>query len=61
MLKAGVTNQAQLEVLLARWMMLNHIRWAILTVMWCITLYYFVAKGRLLDVIEPPNSQRSAS
>jgi hypothetical protein len=40
-------------------MMLNHIRWAILCIMWLITLNYFIAKGRLLEVIEPPD-KRSA-
>ena len=52
-LNTHVTDQAQLEMLLQRWMMLNHVRWAILAIMWCITLYYFVAKGRLMKVIDP--------
>ena len=52
-----VTDQAQLETLLQRWMMLNHVRWAILAVMWGITLYYFVAKGRLMKVIDPASPQ----
>jgi hypothetical protein len=60
-LKTHVTNQAQLEGLLQQWMMLNHVRWAILTVMWLITLYYFVAKGRLMDVIDPASSQAQNS
>jgi hypothetical protein len=56
-LKTHVTDQAQLETLLQRWMMLNHVRWAILLVMWFIMLYYFIAKGRLLEVIEPPDKR----
>jgi len=59
-LKTHVTDQAQLQLLLERWMMLNHVRWGILTVMWCITLYYFVAKGRMMQVIDPASPQPDA-
>ena len=55
-LKGHVTDQVQLELLLQRWMMLNHVRWVILSIMWLITLYYFISKGRLLDVIDPATS-----
>jgi hypothetical protein len=53
MLKSHITDQAQLEMLLQRWMMLNHMRWAILSAMWFVTLYYFVKKGRLLETLDP--------
>lgn len=43
---AGVTNSAKLQELLKEWMFLNDIRWIILTVMWCITMYFFIAKTR---------------
>lgn len=43
---AGVTNSAKLQELLKEWMFLNDIRWIILTVMWCITMYLFIAKTR---------------
>lgn len=56
-----VTDQAQLEMLLQRWMMLNHVRWAILAVMWGITLYYFVAKGRFMKVIDPASPQAESA
>ena len=52
-LKTHVTDQAQLSTLLQQWMMYNHMRWAILSVMWGVTLYYFVAKGRMMDTIDP--------
>lgn len=54
LLKAGVTDPAQLHELLDRWTMLNNWRWAILTVMWLITMYYFIAKGNLWNTILPP-------
>ena len=44
--KAGITDPAQLQVLLDRWMYLNDIRWIILTIMWLITMYFFIAKAR---------------
>ncbi len=44
--KAGVTDPAVLQQLLERWMFLNDIRWIILTIMWGITMYFFIAKAR---------------
>jgi len=45
--KAGVTDPAQLQELLAEWMFLNDVRGVILTIMWCITMYFFIAKARM--------------
>lgn len=44
--KAGVTDEATLQVLLQEWMWLNDIRWIILTLMWGITMYFFIAKAK---------------
>lgn len=44
--KARVTDPGQLHQLLDQWMHLNDIRWVILTVMWFVTLYFFIAKAR---------------
>lgn len=44
--KAGVTDTGTLHELLTRWMALNDIRWVILTLMWFITMYFFLAKAR---------------
>ena len=44
--KAGVTDPARLQELLSEWMFLNDVRWIILTIMWCITMYFFIAKAR---------------
>lgn len=43
--KAGVTDPVVLQELLKNWMFLNDIRFYILTVMWCITMYFFIAKA----------------
>jgi hypothetical protein len=43
---AGVTDEATLQTLLTDWMYLNDLRWIILTVMWCITMYFFIAKSK---------------
>jgi hypothetical protein len=43
---AGVTDEATLQILLADWMYLNDLRWIILTIMWCITMYFFIAKAK---------------
>jgi hypothetical protein len=43
---AGVKDQATLQELLKDWMFLNDVRWIILTVMWGITMYFFLAKAR---------------
>lgn len=42
----GVTEPALLQDLLQEWMLLNDIRWIILTIMWCITMYFFIAKAK---------------
>lgn len=44
--KAGITDPATLLELLHRWMFLNDVRWIVLTIMWCITMYFFIAKAR---------------
>lgn len=44
--KAGITDPARLQTLLAEWMFLNDVRWIVLTIMWCITMYFFIAKAR---------------
>jgi Domain of unknown function (DUF1772) len=49
-----ITDPAQLTALLERWMSLNDIRWILLTIMWLVMMYYFVAKGRLLAELEGP-------
>lgn len=43
---AGVTDPEILQDLLKEWMLLNDIRWIILTIMWCITMYFFIAKAK---------------
>ena len=43
---AGVTDMGTLQELLSRWMWLNDLRGIILTVMWCVTMYFFIAKAR---------------
>lgn len=43
---AGVTDAQVLQDLLKEWMFLNDIRWIILTIMWGITMYFFIAKAR---------------
>jgi hypothetical protein len=44
--KAGVSDQATLQSLLSHWMFLNDVRFVILTLMWGVTMYYFLAKAR---------------
>lgn len=44
--KAGVKDQATLQDLLSQWMFLNDVRWVILTIMWLVTMYFFIAKAR---------------
>ena len=44
--KAGVTDPAVLQNLLTDWMFWNDVRWIILTIMWLITMYFFIAKTR---------------
>lgn len=43
---AGVSDEARLQVLLGDWMFLNDLRWIILTIMWGITMYFFIAKAK---------------
>jgi len=45
---AGLTDPAMLTDLLKQWMMLNDIRWVIMTVMWLVLMYYFVTHDNLL-------------
>jgi hypothetical protein len=44
--KAGIKDQAVLQDLLKDWMFYNDVRFYILTVMWGITMYFFIAKAR---------------
>lgn len=44
--KAGITDPVQLQQLLQQWMYLNNVRWVILSIMWGITMYYFIAKAK---------------
>jgi len=46
---AGVTDPNTLQQLLKDWMFLNDVRWIILTIMWGITMYFFIAKARQKD------------
>lgn len=43
---AGVTSEARLQELLQEWMYLNDVRWIILSIMWGVTMYFFIAKAR---------------
>jgi len=43
--KAGITDQVVLQGLLKDWMFYNDIRFYILTLMWGITMYFFIAKA----------------
>ena len=43
---AGVTDMNTLQELLSKWMLLNDLRGIILTIMWCVTMYFFIAKAR---------------
>ena len=44
--KANITDPVLLQKLLKEWMFLNDIRWIVLTIMWLITMYFFIAKAR---------------
>lgn len=50
-LATGIADQAKLSELLQQWMFLNDIRWVLLTLMWLIMMYYFIAKGNLLQAL----------
>ena len=52
-LKTHITDPAVLTDHLERWMSYNDIRWALLTLMWLLLMYYFIAKGDLLERIAP--------
>ena len=47
---AGVAP-AELTPLLERWMVLNDIRWIIITIMWLALMVYFLTKGDLLSAV----------
>lgn len=38
----GKTNQADLSIMLNRWMDLNDIRWILMTIMWLALMYFFL-------------------
>ncbi|WP_343695182.1 hypothetical protein [Flavobacterium sp.] len=44
--KAGVTDMTVLQQLLKDWMFYNDVRFYILTIMWAVTMYFFIAKAR---------------
>ncbi len=44
--KAGISDPNVLQSLLKEWMFLNDMRGIILTIMWLITMYFFLAKAR---------------
>ena len=46
-IKAGVEDEARLQVLLKKWMRINDLRWAAVIVMWAALCWYFVAKPDL--------------
>lgn len=48
----GLLNAEQLSEKLGLWMTLNDIRWIIMTIMWLTMMYYFFAKGKLMDLID---------
>lgn len=42
----GISEMTTLQELLSEWMFLNDLRWIILTIMWAVTMYFFIAKSR---------------
>lgn len=56
-LAAGITDQTLLSQLLQKWMFLNDIRWVLLTAMWLVMMYYFSAKGDLLQKLSPTKAE----
>lgn len=44
--KAGVSDMATLQDLLQEWMFLNDLRGVILTLAWCMMMYFYIAKSR---------------
>lgn len=51
---AGVTSEARLQELLQEWMYLNDVRWIILSIMWGVTMYFFIAKARKKYIVNHP-------
>jgi len=49
-LKQTITDQARLTELMLKWMSLNDIRWVLLTLMWLVLMYYFLAKGNMFTL-----------
>ncbi|MFY9269448.1 MAG: hypothetical protein WAO55_06835 [Candidatus Manganitrophaceae bacterium] len=47
----GLSDEGKLVEMFKDWMLLNDIRWVIMTVMWLTMMYYFVAKGDLLEKV----------
>ena len=43
---AGVSDMDTLLKLLDEWMFLNDLRWIILSIMWGVMMYFFIAKAR---------------
>jgi hypothetical protein len=43
--KAGITDMTVLQELLKQWMFYNDARFYILTIMWAVTMYFFIAKA----------------
>lgn len=57
-LATGITDQARLSELLQQWMFLNDTRWVLLSIMWLVMMYYFSARG---DLLQKLSSKSTAS
>lgn len=44
--KAGVADMPTLQALLQEWMFLNDLRGVILTLAWCMMMYYYIARSK---------------
>ena len=50
-LTVPITDQAQLTAYLEHWISYNNIRWILLTIMWLLMMWYFIAKPNLTKVL----------
>lgn len=50
-LTVPVTDQAQLTAYLEHWISYNNIRWMLLTIMWLLMMWYFIAKPNLTQAL----------
>ena len=58
-LAEGTLSQPEFRDLLQRWMQLNDVRWLIMSAMWLVVMYYFIAKGRLIERVGVPRALSS--